>query len=307
MLNKQEQKNLNEKEVLKEDNLLVSPKYDVVFHALFRKGNERITKALIQDITGREYKIIDMDKNVILSTDNVERKSEVLDLKVELDDGEICNIEVQLTNRKNFKERMLEYWAKSYSGQLRKGEDYTKLKRTILIAIVDFNIREFIEEEYHTKWQIRENKNRELILTNDFEIHIIEMKKAKEILKKDKKDKIAQWMSFFDNPNSMEVKEMSEKNEDINEALEQLRKLSSNKELVERLDREERAERDRRAELQYAIEEGLEQGLEQGIQRGEKNKMIEIAKRCLKKKMKIEEIEEITGLTEDEIIKLKIT
>ena len=80
-----------------------------MFHSLFKKGNENITKALIQDITGREYKIIDMDKNVIISNDNVENKNEVLDLKVELDDGEICNIEIQLTNKKNFRERMLQY------------------------------------------------------------------------------------------------------------------------------------------------------------------------------------------------------
>lgn len=204
-----------------ENNLLLSPKYDAVFHALFRKGNENITKALIQDIKEREYKIIDMDKNVIMYDENVESKNEVLDLKVELDDGEICNLEIQLANKKNFKERMLDYWTRLYSGQLKKGDDYTKLKRTILIAIVNFNIKEFINEEYHTKWKIREERNKELILTNDFEIHIIEIEKAIKSLKENKQDKIAQWMSFFDNPNSMEVKVMSEENEDINEALEQ--------------------------------------------------------------------------------------
>lgn len=57
----QKTKNLNQKEVKRKENLLLSPKYDVVFHALFRKGNEKITKALIQDITKRKYKIINMD------------------------------------------------------------------------------------------------------------------------------------------------------------------------------------------------------------------------------------------------------
>lgn len=295
--------------VKQENNLLLSPKYDAVFHALFRKGNERITKALIQDITEREYKIIDMDKNLIMYDGNVESKNEVLDLKVELDDGEICNLEIQLADKKNFKERMLDYWARLYSGQLEKGDDYTKLKRTILIAIVNFNIKEFINEEYHTKWQIREERNKELILTNDFEMHIIEIEKAKKALKENKKDKIAQWMSFFDNPNSMEVKVMSKENEDINEALEQLRRLSSNKKLREIIEREERIERDRRAELQFAIEEGLEkgmkqgmkQGIEQGIERGEKKKQLEIARRMLEKGKNIEEIIEITELSKEEI------
>ena len=54
---------------------LLSPKYDAVFHALFRKGNENITKALIQDITQREYKIIDMDKNSIMYNGNVEKNN----------------------------------------------------------------------------------------------------------------------------------------------------------------------------------------------------------------------------------------
>lgn len=141
---------------------------------------------------------------------------------MELDDGEICNIEIQFTNRKNFKERLLEYWAKLYSGQLRKGENYVKLERTILIAIVDFDIKQFINEEYHTKWRIREDKNKELILTNNFKIHIIEIKKAKKFLDENKDDKIAKWMSFFDNPNSKEVRKMSEENKDINEELKQV-------------------------------------------------------------------------------------
>ena len=287
-----------------ENNLLLSPKYDAVFHALFRKGNENITKALIQDITEREYKIIDMDKNVIMYDGNVESKNEVLDLKVELDDGEICNLEIQLANKKNFKERMLDYWARLYSGQLDKGDDYTKLKRTILIAIVNFNIKEFINEEYHTKWQIREERNKELILTNDFEIHIIEIEKAIKSLKENKQDKIAQWMSFFDNPNSMEVKVMSKENEDINEALEQLRRLSSNKQLREIIEREERIERDRRAELQFAIEEGLEQGREQGIKQGIEQEKRNIINKFLEKGMKIEEISKLLELSKEEIEKI---
>ena len=287
-----------------ENNLLLSPKYDAVFHALFRKGNENITKALIQDITEREYKIIDMDKNVIMYDGNVESKNEVLDLKVELDDGEICNLEIQLANKKNFKERMLDYWARLYSGQLDKGDDYTKLKRTILIAIVNFNIKEFINEEYHTKWQIREERNKELILTNDFEIHIIEIEKAIKSLKENKQDKIAQWMSFFDNPNSMEVKVMSKENEDINEALEQLRRLSSNKQLREIIEREERIERDRRAELQFAIEEGLEQGREQGIKQGIEQEKRNIINKFLEKGMKIEEIAKLLELSKEEIEKI---
>ena len=288
MVKNQEQENIKVEEVEE----LLSPKKDIVFHSLFRKGNENITKALIEDITNRKYKIIDMDKNPIIRNNDINKKNEVLDLKVELDDGEICNIEIQLADKTNFKERMLEYWSKLYAGQLKRGDDYSKLKRTILIAIVDFEIKDFIDTSYHTKWQIREDDNHKLILTNHLELHIIEIEKAREALKNNENDKIAQWMSFFDNPNSMEVRKMSDKNEDINEALEELRRLSANKELREMLDREERAERDRRAELDFAMKEGIEQ---------EKRKLI---KEMLHNKLPIDMISKITKLSKEEIEKI---
>ncbi len=146
----------------------------------------------------------------------------------------------------------------------------------------------------------REDKNKKLILTNDFELHIIEMKKAKEILGNNKDDKVAQWMSFFDNPNSMEVKNMSENNQDINEALEQLRKLSANKQLREMLDREERYERDRRAEMQYAKEEAQEEGLAKGRAENKREVIVEMLKKGLPEEL----IAEIVHVTEKEIIEI---
>ncbi len=146
----------------------------------------------------------------------------------------------------------------------------------------------------------REDKNKKLILTNDFELHIIEMKKAKEILGNNKDDKVAQWMSFLDNPNSMEVKNMSENNQDINEALEQLRKLSANKQLREMLDREERYERDRRAEMQYAKEEAQEEGLAKGRAENKREVIVEMLKKGLPEEL----IAEIVHVTEKEIIEI---
>ena len=49
----------------------------------------------------------------------------------------------------------------------------------------------------------------------------------------------------------------------------------------------------------------MKKGMERGIEQGENKKQIEIAKKMLNKNMKIEDICEITGLTEEEIIKLK--
>ena len=49
---------------------------------------------------------------------------------------------------------------------------------------------------------------------------------------------------------------------------------------------------------------GLEKGLEEGKKEGSKEKSVEIAKKLIKMGMKLQKIEEVTGLTENEIKKL---
>ena len=52
------------------------------------------------------------------------------------------------------------------------------------------------------------------------------------------------------------------------------------------------------------IEQGRAEGIEQGIKKGQKEKQIQIAKKLKKMGMAEKEIEEATGLTEEEIQKL---
>ena len=59
------------------------------------------------------------------------------------------------------------------------------------------------------------------------------------------------------------------------------------------------------AELMVDIKnEGIEEGIKKGISRGEKNRNIEIAKLSLAQGLDIKTISSITGLTEEEIIKI---
>ena len=53
--------------------------------------------------------------------------------------------------------------------------------------------------------------------------------------------------------------------------------------------------------IREGIKEGKEQGIQQGINKGAKEKQIEIAKKMLKNGMKLEQIQEMTELTKEEI------
>ena len=58
--------------------------------------------------------------------------------------------------------------------------------------------------------------------------------------------------------------------------------------------------RDSQAIEDYGFDRGLEQGLEQG-RKEMKDKQLEIAKKLIDLKMSIEQITQVTGLTEEEL------
>lgn len=100
--------------------------------------------------------------------------------------------------------RFLYYWAKMYASNLKIGDKYNNLRKTISILIVDNEIPQFkgIKKAY-TKWQLREEEYKNIILTNFCQISIIELPKAIKEYKNNKKDGLLQWMMFLENPEDM--------------------------------------------------------------------------------------------------------
>ena len=280
---------------------LLKPKIDVVFHSIFRKGNERITKALITSITKEKIENIELDNDRYIIGKYPEEKLGILDLKATLDNGTICDIEIQLADNKDTAERFLFYWSRIYSGQLVKGEDYEKLNKVIGIIILDYNLEKTKEvEQISTKWKIKEvTTGKEIVLTDMLELYIIEIPKVKRILEKEPNDKLAQWMQFLDNPNEREVFKAMEKNEEIKEAMEELEEVSKIKQLRRIAELKDKAIRDEKNGLRHAREEGRKEGREE--------EKIEIAKRLLKIGLTTEQVIEATEFSKEEIEKIKNT
>ena len=69
-----------------------------------------------------------------------------------------CIIEIQLKHHKNEPERILYYWVDAYSRQIKRGDRFGKLEKTISIAIIDHELEELRGmEEIGVKWQQNEN------------------------------------------------------------------------------------------------------------------------------------------------------
>ena len=181
---------------------LLDPKNDYVFKRIFgHTGNEEITKGLLQSIIPDKIDKIELDSNPITEKDLLDDKVGILDIKAKLNDGNVnCDIEMQVVDQKDIEKRILFYWSKMYIQTLKVGEDYENLKRCIVILITDYDLDKLKEiPEYVTKWKIREEKYSKLVLTNDLELYIISLEKAKNSTE-NKEEELYNWLKFINNP-----------------------------------------------------------------------------------------------------------
>ena len=64
-----------------------------------------------------------------------------------------------MVNQEALIERLLFYWGRIYTRQIKRSEDYKQLEKTIVILIANFKIKGLEELEYHSEWKIIETKN----------------------------------------------------------------------------------------------------------------------------------------------------
>lgn len=267
-----------------------SPKIDIVFQALFGEvGSERITKSFLECILEEKIDEIDLSKNPILRRQTPNSKLGILDIIAKINGKEYCNIEMQMVSQIAMIERMLYYWSRLYSKQLKQSEDYQVLERTIEILIADFELKELKGLGYHTKWQIIEENHRKVILTDKFEFHIIELPKIKKV---NEENELLDWLHFINNPQSERVIKKMEENKELKEAGQKLEGLTEDEMLESILEAELRNRRDKKAIYAAGVEDGIEK------------KQKEIILEMLKKEFSIETISEITKLSTEEIQKI---
>ena len=284
--------NQTKEEKVKEIKVL-KPKNDVVFQRLFNKENEKITKAFVEALLDEKIHKIKINEDKNLLSKALDQKSGILDLQVDVNDEEKVDVEIQLIERSNLPERLLFYFSKLYLRGIGKGEDYRFAKRVVLIAIIDYDLK-IENKKMETIWKLIEKDNLQNILTNKLEIHILELDKVKEEYGKNKKNEKAQWLLFLDNPNTKEVEEIMEANEEVKDAVIEVKKLSEDEELQRLADLREKAIMDEKAIYQA------------GLNNGKTEAMQEVAKKLLKQNVEMKKIAEITGLTIERIEQLKL-
>ena len=248
---------------------LLSPKVDIIFQILFGEvGSEIITKKFLEAILNKKIESVDLSQNIVMRHENIGEKMGVLDVLVKFDDKKFCNVEMELIEKDKLFERILYYWSRIYTKQIKSGNDYVFLNKTIEVLIVDFEIDSLKDLEYHTMWKIIETKYRKNILTDELEIHIIEIPKIYKLIGEKQKEELVKWLEFIEDPTSKEVENYMNENEGIKEAKNKLEGLSGDERLQRLEELRLKAIMDEKAERRFAIKKGLEEGLKKGLEEG---------------------------------------
>ncbi|MDU3723531.1 Rpn family recombination-promoting nuclease/putative transposase [Clostridium celatum] len=273
---------------------LLDPKVDFVFKNIFGSSNHpEILISFLNATLKPKKKIVSVDINKTdIEKQYIEDKYSRLDVKATTSNDEIINIEIQLKNENNMIKRSLYYLSKMYEEQLNEKEDYSKLIRTVCINILNFKYLK--TENFHTGYRFKEIETNEE-LTDVMEVHFIEIPKLND--SSDEKDMLVAWTEFLKDPESEKVRDLELSIEEIRQAKDELIRMSNDKKQRELYDMRANSLRDKISELN-AVEK---KGREEGIQEGRK----ETAKNLLKLGVSIDVIIEATGLSKEDIDKIR--
>lgn len=264
---------------------LLDPKIDFVFKQIF--GSQQHPRILISFLNATLKPIFPITHVEIRNTDiekqYLDDKFSRLDVKATTSNDEIINVGIQLKNEYNMIKRSLYYWSKLYEEQIGEGEDYSALKRTVCINILNFKYLK--NERFHNGYRLKEIETNEQ-LSDVMEIHFIEIPKLDD--KSDEKDLLVAWTQFLKNPESEVVRNLEMTVEEIREAKDTLHRLIADDKQRQLYEMRAKRLRDEVSALNKAKREGMQEGLHQ--------KAIEIARNLENSGMSQEQINNITGL-----------
>ncbi len=179
---------------------LVNLRIDFAFKQLFgTNGSEDILiaflNAMLQESLESPIASLQLE-DPHLHREHANDKLSILDISATLDTGTKVNVEIQLNNNHDMMKRSLYYWGKLYTSQLQKGMPYSALRKTITINLLNF-IMFLDHKEFHTTgtlWNTQQQK----LLSDDIEIHIIEIPKLTTQWHEEKvnpwKDPFVRWL-----------------------------------------------------------------------------------------------------------------
>jgi predicted transposase/invertase (TIGR01784 family) len=211
---------------------LLMPNNDYVFKLIFADMHRLdLLKDLLKqilDLPDSEFEItlINTDANKEQPYD----KFSSVDVRMTTPLGKILNIELQVGYQAHFAERIIFGLSKLITGQIEESEDWSVIKKTIGIAIIDFNMYE--DAICHHRFRLYD-KEAKVYFGDVEEVNTIELKKVGN----EKNPELKAWVMFIGAKSEEDLMEAAEMNAGVKTACGTLTRLSNNRAVRDEYDR----------------------------------------------------------------------
>ena len=235
---------------------------DALFKNIFAQNSD-ITLSLVNSVfefqgTALITDIEFIDRNLDIEEEG--GKESRLDLLGRASDGTVVNLEIQVAKQEYMGRRSLYYWARLYN-ELKSGEEYTELKRTVTINILDFNLFEKKKyPSYHSCFGVFDLKTGNQ-LTSDCELHFLELPKWNLKTVKET-NRLERWLSYFSKKTTVaELEEIAMLEPAIQKAFRAETIFTQDEINRRRYELREKNQRDRIAQINYAVKQAVTQAV----------------------------------------------
>ncbi|MDR2625261.1 MAG: Rpn family recombination-promoting nuclease/putative transposase, partial [Zoogloeaceae bacterium] len=199
---------------------ILKPRNDAVFKRLM--SDKRLLVSFLQsalDLPPEDYAEVQIVDPHLLG-EHPEDKLGILDVKVITAQGNVVDIEIQLNPVPEMRERALFYLSGMIREQVRPGESYRKIKRTICILITGY---EEIHDSmrYHNRYWLYDPDSRSLF-SRAMEVHTL----LPKLPEQGDETKLCAWLEFIRATKEEEFDMLAEKDPDIGLAVVKLKTLS---------------------------------------------------------------------------------
>ena len=191
---------------------------DYMFRAVLQSNN-RVLRGLICSLLHlSEQKVISVEiTNPII-------KEFRLDINVNLNNRTLINLEMQMANKLNWRERSVMYLCRSFD-HLSHGQNYSEAKSAIHIGFLDYTL--FKERpEFYASYKLINVKNRQKY-SDSLTLNVVDLSRIDLATEEDKKYHIHEWALLFKSTTWEEIKMLASKDEYLQEASETMFRMSA--------------------------------------------------------------------------------
>lgn len=195
---------------------------DYMFRYILQK-NEKVLRGLICALLHLHPDDILSVKiqNPIDLSKNITGKDFVLDIKVLLNSNQLLNLEMQVKNEFNWKERSLVYLCRAFD-QLQSGQDYEETLPVIHIGFTDFTL--FPDEpEFYATYRMINIRNQSQVYSDKFTLSVVDLTQINNATEEDKSSKIDYWARLFKAKTWEELQMLAQNDEYLQEAATSIR------------------------------------------------------------------------------------